>query len=83
MYMAVVMYVYVCRVYKKAGLTKKKKEDVSYVVARKGSTSGRKVRRPPGVQGRFRVVDPRMKKERKLMEKKGKGKKGKGKSRRR
>ena len=69
-----------CRVYKRAGLTKKKNENVSYVVAKKGT--GKRVSRPAGVKGRFRVVDPRMKKDdraRKVSEKKNK-KKGRGKS---
>ena len=41
----------------------RKKEEVAYVVAKKGQTGGRKVRRPPGVKGKFRVVDTRMKKD--------------------
>ena len=49
------------RVYKKAGLLKAKKEHVEYVVAKRGA--GRKVSRPAGVKGKFKVVDPRMKKD--------------------
>ncbi|XP_075418183.1 pre-rRNA 2'-O-ribose RNA methyltransferase FTSJ3 isoform X2 [Tenrec ecaudatus] len=46
--------------YKKAGLGKEKRQ-VTYVVAKKGV--GRKVRRPAGVRGHFKVVDSRMKKD--------------------
>ena len=52
---------------------------MSYVVAKKGV--GKRVRRPAGVSGRFRVVDPRMKKDdakRKHDLKTNKGKQGKG-----
>lgn len=46
-------------IYKKAGLLNKQKENVTYVFGRKGT--GKHVRRPPGVKGRFKVVDRRMK----------------------
>ncbi|XP_051928699.1 pre-rRNA 2'-O-ribose RNA methyltransferase FTSJ3 [Hippocampus zosterae] len=65
-------------IYKKAGVGKEKRE-VTYVVAKKGA--GRKVRRPAGVKGAFRVVDGRMKKDARGMqrkEQKAKGGKGKG-----
>ncbi|KAM8795155.1 pre-rRNA 2'-O-ribose RNA methyltransferase FTSJ3 [Eudromia elegans] len=48
------------RIYKKAGLGKEKRQ-VTYLVAKKGV--GRRVRRPPGVKGQFKVVDSRLKKD--------------------
>jgi len=66
------------QIYKKAGLLGQKKEDVTYVVAKKGT--GRKVSRPQGIKGKFKVVDPRMKKDlrkQKINDKKNKGKGGK------
>ncbi|XP_042332838.1 pre-rRNA 2'-O-ribose RNA methyltransferase FTSJ3 [Sceloporus undulatus] len=49
-----------CSIYKKAGLGKEKRQ-VTYVVSKKGA--GRKVRRPAGVKGHFKVVDSRLKKD--------------------
>uniref|UniRef100_A0A8C9VZ98 pre-rRNA processing protein FTSJ3 n=1 Tax=Scleropages formosus TaxID=113540 RepID=A0A8C9VZ98_SCLFO len=63
-------------IYKKAGLGKEKRE-LTYVVAKKGV--GRKVRRPAGVKGVFRVVDGRMKKDRRGQNRKEQREKGKGK----
>ena len=65
------------RIYKKAGLLKAQKKEVTYVVGKKGI--GKRVSRPPGVKGQFKVVDPRMKKDnkaRKVALKRTKGKKG-------
>lgn len=72
------------KVYKKA---QEKKKEITYVVAKK-HTASRRARRPAGVKGRYRVVDPREKKDkRSIVAKKrrekgskgGKGGKGKGK----
>ncbi|XP_041029808.1 pre-rRNA 2'-O-ribose RNA methyltransferase FTSJ3, partial [Carcharodon carcharias] len=54
-------------IYRKAGV--KEKREVTYLVAKKGA--GRKVRRPAGVKGQFRVVDRRMKKDTRKMAKDG------------
>ncbi|MGH0126670.1 UNVERIFIED_CONTAM: hypothetical protein FKN15_021192 [Acipenser sinensis] len=64
-------------IYKKAGIGKEKRE-VTYLVSKKGA--GRKVRRPAGVKGQFKVVDGRMKKDLRGMKRKDQ-KAGKGKRR--
>ncbi|XP_066503612.1 pre-rRNA 2'-O-ribose RNA methyltransferase FTSJ3 [Hoplias malabaricus] len=62
-------------IYKKAGVGKEKRE-VTYVVAKKGA--GHKIRRPPGVKGAFRVVDGRMKKDTRGLQRKEQKNRGKG-----
>lgn len=62
------------KLYKK---TEKKKQEVTYVVSKKAGTSGKKVSRPAGVKGRFKVVDPRLKKDMRAEKKSMKKNRGK------
>lgn len=67
------------KIYKKA---QEKKKEVTYVVAKKHQT-GKRAKRPAGVKGRYKVVDPREKKDKRSLvakSKREKGKKGKGRS---
>ena len=63
------------KIYKKA---QEKKKEVTYVVAKKHQT-GRRAKRPAGVKGRYKVVDPREKKDKRSLAAKSKREKRKGK----
>lgn len=65
------------KIYKKA---QEKKKEITYVVAKKHQT-GRRAKRPAGVKGRYKVVDPREKKDKRALKAKGKKDKRKGKGR--
>ena len=69
------------QVYKKAGVLGKRKREVEYVVAKKGV--GKRVKRPAGVKGHFKVVDPRMKKDTRGAAAKTKGRRSGGNQKRR
>lgn len=70
------------QVYKKAGLLNNKKKEVTYVIAKKG-LAGKRVSRPQGVKGPFKVVDGRLKKDSRAQRRSEQRKKGKGKGKRR
>jgi len=65
------------KIYKQANTSKKKENEVKYVVTKKG-TAGKRVRRPAGVKGRFRLVDPRLKKDIRHVKMAENGRGGKG-----
>ena len=58
-------------IYKKAGVLGTKKPEVKYVVAKRG-LAGKRAVRPAGVKGRYRQVDPRMKKDNRAVKLKAK-----------
>lgn len=72
------------QIYKKAGVLGNKKPEVKYVVAKRGLAGKRPVR-PAGVKGRYKQVDPRMKKDNRSLKirtkaaSKGKGRKNRNK----
>jgi AdoMet-dependent rRNA methyltransferase SPB1 len=53
-------------IYKKAGLLAKKKTDIKYVVSKKGFR-GKQVAKSKGVKGPYKMVDKRLKKDKRVM----------------
>lgn len=60
-FFCVYLIIFSFSLYKKAGIGKRKKPEVKYVVAKKGV--GKRAKRPAGLKGAFKMVDPRMKKD--------------------
>ncbi len=58
------------QIYRRAGLISKKKVEVRYVVAKKG-LSGRATAKTKGVKGPYKVVDRRLKKDRRGVKQSG------------
>uniref|UniRef100_A0A1A9ZEH1 Putative rRNA methyltransferase n=1 Tax=Glossina pallidipes TaxID=7398 RepID=A0A1A9ZEH1_GLOPL len=62
------------KIYKKA---QEKKKEVTYVVAKKHQ-AGKRAKRPPGIKGRYKIVDPRQKKDKRALDVKARRDKHKG-----
>lgn len=62
------------KIYKKA---QEKKKEVTYVVAKKHQ-AGKRAKRPSGIKGRYKIVDPRQKKDKRALDAKARRDKHKG-----
>ena len=74
---------FVCfnRIYKKAKEKGKDKKKVTYIVAKRVN-AGKRYKKPRGVKGPYKVVDPRMKKDARRQKNNLKGKSGRKKNKR-